>query len=60
MAISMVPPMATTPARPADAAGVRTALADGIATVVLDNPRRKNAIGNEAWGLLESTTGKLA
>ncbi len=52
MGISMVPPMATTPDRPEDAAGIATTAAEGIATVVLDNPRRKNAIGNEAWGQL--------
>ena len=52
MVLSMVPPMATTPVRPDDAAGVRTSLHDGIATVVLDNPRRKNAIGDDAWGQL--------
>lgn len=38
--------------RPADTAGVRIALADGIATVTLANPARKNAITGPMWGEL--------
>lgn len=38
--------------RPADTEGLRLSLADGIATVTLVNPRRKNAITNPMWGEL--------
>ena len=38
--------------RPADTDGVRLTLADGIATLTLVNPRRKNAITMPMWGEL--------
>ncbi len=40
------------PPRPDDTDGVRLALADGIATLTLHNPRRKNAITGPMWGEL--------
>ncbi|MFN8018542.1 MAG: enoyl-CoA hydratase-related protein [Acidimicrobiales bacterium] len=43
--------MAATP-RPADTDGVRLTLVDGVATVVLSNPRRKNAITMPMWAEL--------
>lgn len=42
--------MAATHPRPDDTPGVRTMLDDGIATVVLVSPTRKNAIGTPMWG----------
>lgn len=44
--------MAQTPARPADTEWVRTELDEGVATVTLVNPRRKNAISDDMWGQL--------
>ncbi len=44
--------MAPNYARPADSTTLRTTMADGIATVVLVNPRRKNAISMPMWGEL--------
>ena len=41
-----------TPTRPDDTEGVRLALADGVATLTLHNPRRKNAITPPMWGEL--------
>ena len=41
-----------TPARPDDTEGVRLSLADGVATLTLHNPRRKNAITPPMWGEL--------
>jgi len=38
--------------RPADTEGVRLALADGIATLTMSNPRRKNAVTGPMWGEL--------
>ncbi|MCB0970048.1 MAG: enoyl-CoA hydratase/isomerase family protein [Acidimicrobiales bacterium] len=40
-------------ARPDDTDGVRLAVADGIATVTLANPRRKNAITASMWSEIE-------
>ncbi len=41
-----------TPPRPADTEGVRIALDDGVATLTLHNPKRKNAITPPMWGEL--------
>lgn len=44
--------MAASSSRPADTDGVRIDLHDGIARLVLSNPRRKNAITGAMWGEL--------
>ncbi|MCU1499680.1 MAG: putative enoyl-CoA hydratase, partial [Acidimicrobiales bacterium] len=49
MVISMVGAMAPPTARPADTEHLRIEVADGVATVVLVNPRRKNAIDDAMW-----------
>jgi len=46
--------MAQIPGRPADTEWVRTELDEGIATVTLVNPRRKNAITDDMWGQLSA------
>lgn len=46
--------MSSTHPRPDDTEGVRIKVADGIATVTMANPRRKNAITNPMWGELEA------
>lgn len=57
MAVSMVRPMSALSARPDDTEHLRTEVADGIATVTLVNPRRKNAITVDMWaGLADAFT----
>ncbi|QXC62615.1 enoyl-CoA hydratase/isomerase family protein [Aquihabitans sp. G128] len=52
--------MAATNAQPADTEHLRTELVDGVATVTLVNPRRKNAINDVMWGQLTAAFGWVA
>ena len=52
MGLSMVPPMPSNHPRPDDTDNVRTELDGAVATVVLVNPARKNAVTDDMWGQL--------
>jgi len=60
MSVSMVGAMAAPTARPTDTDHVRTEVAAGVATVVLANPRRKNAVNDQMWGQLRDVFRWLA
>ena len=52
MALSMVPAMPSNHLRPADTDNVRIEVVGAVATVVLANPARKNAVTDDMWGQL--------